>query len=157
MKYRRNSNRFQPDGAALFITLRLHGSSPLASGGKGPAWLDRLGVAECVTETIRDGGGARALYRLAAFVVMPNHVHLLIDPMAPAPRIARFVKGVSARRANALLRRTGRPFWQQESSGRWVRSPEERGNIIRHIEYNPVRANLAPEPQLFRYSSAFTG
>jgi REP-associated tyrosine transposase len=94
------------------------------------------------------------MYDLVAFVVMPNHVHLLIDPKAPVPKITQFVKGVSAIRANELLGRVG-PFWQRESFDRWVRSAKERSNIIRYIEFNPERANLAPEPALFRYSSAF--
>ncbi|MDP8980269.1 MAG: transposase [Acidobacteriota bacterium] len=97
------------------------------------------------------------MYDLAAFVVMPNHVHLLIDPRAMAPKITQFIKGVSARRANELLGRTGQRFWQDESFDRWVRSPKERGNIIRYIEFNPVRAKLVAEAHLFRYSSAFMG
>jgi putative transposase len=171
VEYRRNLPHFQPDSAELFITFRLHGTLPLASGRDGrtfaaadrelertpfgPSWLRQPRVAECVTQTIQDGERVRALYGLVAFVVMPNHVHLLIEPRAPAPKITQFVKGVSAKRANGLLNRTGRPFWQDESFDRWVRSSDERNNIIRYIEFNPVRANLAPEPQLFRFSSAF--
>jgi len=171
VEYRRNLPHFQPDGAELFITFRLYGTLPLASGRDGrafvaadrelertplgPCWLQQPRVAECVTETIRDGERIRALYDLVAFVVMPNHVHLLIEPKAPAPKITQYVKGVSAKRANGLLRRTGQPFWQDESFDRWVRSSKERDNIIRYIEFNPVRASLASEPHLFRYSSAF--
>lgn len=173
LEYRRNLPHFQPEGASLFITFRLHGTLPMAAvrdghtfaaadreldrTPNGPSWLKYPRIAECVTETIRRGAVERALYDLVAFVVMPNHVHLLIDPRAPAPKITQFVKGVSAKQANELLHRTGRTFWQDESFDHWVRSQKERGNIIRYIEYNPVRANLAPEPQLFRYSSAFTG
>lgn len=157
----------------MLITFRLHGTLPLASrrDGRafvtadrelertalGPSWLKQPPVAECVTETIQHGEQARALYQLIAFVVMPNHVHLLIDPKAPAPKIMQFVKGVSAKRANELIHRTGLRFWQDESFDHWVRSSKELGNIIRYIEFNPVRANLALEPQLLRYSSAFTG
>jgi putative transposase len=171
LEYRRNLPHFQPDGAELFITFRLHGTLPITSGRDGrtfaaadralegttfgPSWLKQPRIAECVTQTIQDGERVRALYGLVAFVVMPNHVHLLIEPRAPAPKITQFVKGVSAKRANELLNRTGHPFWQAESFDRWVRSNDERSNIIRYIEFNPVRANLAPEPQLFRYSSAF--
>ena len=123
----------------------------------GPCWLGHPQVAECVTETIRRGEEVRSLYGLVAYVVMPNHVHLLIDPRCPAPKITQFVKGVSAKQANELLRRTGQPFWQDESFDHWVRSAKEKNNIIRYIEFNPVRANLALEPRLFRYSGAFTG
>src|ERR1700681_687777 len=125
MEYRRNLPHFQPDGAALFITFRLHGTLPLASPF-GPSWLEQPRVAACVTETIRDGERVRALYALIAFVVMPNHVHLLIEPGVPAPKITQYVKGVSAKEANALLHRTGQPFWQDESYDRRVRSAEER-------------------------------
>jgi REP element-mobilizing transposase RayT len=135
VEYRRNLPHFQPEGAALFITFRLYGTLPMVSG--------------------RDGERVRNLYELGAFVVMPNHVHLLIEPKTHAPKITQYVKGVSARQANALLCRTGHPFWQDESFDRWVRSSRERSNIIRYIEFNPVRANLVQEPQLFRFSSAF--
>ena len=86
---------------------------------------------------------------------MRNHVYLLIEPKAPPPKITQFLKGVSAIQANALLGRTGHPFWQDESFDRWVRSPKKRNKIIRYIEFNPVRASLATEPQRFRFSSAF--
>jgi putative transposase len=173
VEYRRNLPHFQPEGATLFITFRLHGTLPAPSGRDGrsfaaadrdlerhcfgPTWLKHRPVAECVTATIRSGAQVRALYDLLAFVVMPNHVHILIDPKETASKITQYVKGVSAKRANELLSRTGQRFWQDESFDHWVRSPKERGNIIRYIEFNPVRANLAPEPALFRYSSAFTG
>ena len=172
VEYRRNLPHFQPDGAALFITFRLHGTLPLRSvrDGRafveadrelgnatlGPVWLRQPQVAGCVAGTILDGDRVRALYSLIAFVVMPNHVHLLIEPKAPAPKITQYVKGVSARRANELLQRTGQPFWQDESFDHWVRSQREREKIIRYIEMNPVSANLASEPELFRFSSAFT-
>jgi putative transposase len=122
---------------------------------RGPTWLKQAPVAELVTETILFGAQARELYSLIAFVVMPNHVHLLIHPKVVARKITQFVKGVSAKGANELLGRTGQPFWQDESFDRWVRSNDERGRIIRYIELNPVRAKLVAEPHLFRYSSAF--
>ncbi len=123
----------------------------------GPSWLKQPRIAACVADTIRFGEQARGYYELIAFVVMPNHVHLLISPKVTASKITQFVKGVSAKRANEILGRTGEHFSQDESSDRWVRSNKEMGNIIRYIELNPVRANLAEEPQLFRYSSAFAG
>lgn len=140
----------QKDGAAFVAEDR-----ELERAACGPVWLKVPDVAEHVTDTILEGETIRALYDLIAFVVMPNHVHLLIDPIAAASRITHCLKGVSARRANQCLGRTGLPFWQDESFDRWVRSPEERKNIVRYIEFNPVRANLASSPQGYRYSSAF--
>ena len=126
VEYRRNLPHFQPDGAALFITFRLHGTLPLGSGRDGrafveadralvnatlgPVWLRQPQIARCVTEVILDGDRVRALYSLIAFVVMPNHVHLLIEAKALAPKITQHVKGVSAKRANELLQSTGQSF-----------------------------------------------
>ncbi len=171
VEYRRNLPHIQPDGVALFITFRLYGTLPLKYGcnghdfaaadreldrtTQGPSWLNQPNIAGCVCETLRQGERVRDLYELGAFVVMPNHVHILIEPKVPAPKVTQFIKGVSARRANELLLRRGQPFWQDESFDRWVRSPEERSKIIRYIESNPVRANLASRAELFRYSSAF--
>ena len=173
MEYYRNLPHFHPDGASLFVTFRLHGTLPMATcrngaafatadgelerTTSGPDWLKQPEIAECVTEIIRQGDKVRDLYRLLAFVVMPNHVHMLIEPETTLPQITHYVKGVSARQANGLLGRTGQPFWQDESFDHWVRTKKERSNIIRYIEFNPVRANLAAEPGSYRYSSAFAG
>jgi putative transposase len=61
--------------------------------------------------------------------------------------ITRWLKGRTARAANAILGRTGQPFWQDESFGRWVRSPDELNDLIRYLEGNPVAAGLAAEPE----------
>jgi hypothetical protein len=84
---------------------------------------------------------------------MPNHVHVLITPLAPVPKIMHSLKGYTAREANLLLDRTGLPFWQRESYDHWVRDGEfER--IRRYIELNPVRAGLVGEACLYPWSSA---
>jgi REP element-mobilizing transposase RayT len=87
---------------------------------------------------------------------MPNHVHLLIEPQAQAPKIAQYLKGVSARRSNRLLQRTGQPFWQRGSYDYWVRNSEERDSLIRYIEENPLLAGLVDSIEQWRFSSAFT-
>jgi REP element-mobilizing transposase RayT len=84
---------------------------------------------------------------------MPNHVHVLMTPLALVPKIMHSLKGFTAREANRLLDRTGLPFWQRESYDHWVRDGEfER--IQRYIELNPVRAGLASEVRLYPWSSA---
>jgi len=58
------------------------------------------------------------------------------------------------RQANAILGRTGRPFWQDESFDHWVRGPEELEKIVRYIEENPVAAGLVERAERWRWSSA---
>ena len=105
-------------------------------------------------ELIRKGESALGYFALHAFVVMPNHVHLLITPKLPVPRIMNGLKGATARAANALLRRKGEHFWQDESFDHWVRNSTEFDRIRAYIEFNPVSAGLAAELQDWPWSSA---
>jgi hypothetical protein len=99
-EYRRRLPHFHPDGAHLFVTWRLDGSLPVAppdiiyatpghafaaedralAQGHGCLWLSDTRVARQVAETIRTGESRKQFYELQAWVVMPNHVHLLILP-----------------------------------------------------------------------------
>jgi REP element-mobilizing transposase RayT len=93
-------------------------------------------------------------YTLLAYVLMPNHVHVLIDPFISVARITNGIKGVTARVANLLLGRVGRPFWQAESFDHWVRTPAEGEKIRRYIEDNPVKAGLVDAANAWPWSSA---
>jgi putative transposase len=95
------------------------------------------------------------LYQLRAWVLMSNHVHILIYPEAKLSRITKAVKNFSARQAKTILGRTGQPFWQDESHDHWVRSSEELQRIVRYIEENPVAAGLVERVEQWRWSSAF--
>jgi putative transposase len=121
----------------------------------GPRWLQENGVAQCVADALQFGESQLGLYDLRAWVLMTNHVHILIHPKAPLSRITKAIKNFSARQANALLGRAGQPFWQNESYDHWVRSPDELEKILRYIEENPVAAGLVERVEDWRWSSAF--
>ena len=89
-----------------------------------------------------------------SYVVMPNHVHLLITPLAPLPEVLRRVKGRTSRESNVLLGSTGKPFWQHESYDHWVRGGDEFRRIQAYIENNPVKAGLVRTPEEYPWSSA---
>ena len=93
-------------------------------------------------------------YELHAFVVMANHVHLLVLPRVNPSRFLQSVKGYTAREANRLLGRTGQPFWQAESYDHWVRDDRESDRIRAYIENNPVRAGLVANSEDYPWSSA---
>jgi REP-associated tyrosine transposase len=149
--YRRKLPHWQPQDAALFITWRLFGSMPRQDGGAH--WLDNPNVAQIVSEAIYFGERELKLYDLIAFVVMPNHVHILIYPAAEMRIITKTLKGFTARRANELLGRTGEPFWQVESFDHWVRSDAELQGLIDYVEENPVRAGFAERRDYWAWSS----
>lgn len=97
---------------------------------------------------------ARGHYNLFAYVVMPNHVHVLFQPIVPLARITRGIKGVSARDANATLGRVGKPFWQDEAFDHWIRDGAGFERTLHYIENNPVKAGLAKRPEDWPWSSA---
>ena len=127
--------------------------SELDRGAHGPLWLRDAAIAGYVEETIIRGVEL-GQYQLHAYAVMPNHVHVLLEPNLPLARITSGIKGVSARNANATLGRVGEPFWQDESFDHWVRTEAELQRIRGYIERNPVTAGLAKRPEDWPWSSA---
>ena len=164
-----------PEGRWLFLTWHLHGSLPRAlyppphklSAGQAFVWMDRrLDSAssgplflrqEAIAALVVDSlfrGVELGHYRLGAFVLMANHVHVLLLPRIPPSQLLKSLKGYTAREANRLLNRTGEPFWQRESYDHWVRNEAEWIRIAGYIESNPVKAGLVSHAEEYRWSSA---
>jgi REP element-mobilizing transposase RayT len=117
----------------------------------GPLYLKRPEMAEMVVDAIRYQDGRQ--YDLHAYVVMANHVHLLITPLMGVSTITRSLKRYTGRKGNLMLGLVGRPFWQDESYDRLVRNDTEFKNIARYIEWNPVQAGIVATPEAFPWSS----
>jgi REP element-mobilizing transposase RayT len=163
-----------PQDRWLFLTWSLHGAvrpyhfppPHKASAGEAFVWLDqqldmaRAGpmflrqdaIAKLVVESLHRGAEL-GHYELASFVVMANHVHVLLLPKIPPSRLMKSLKGCTAREANRLLGRTGEPFWQRESYDHWVRDEREWRRIEFYIENNPVKAGLVSGAEEYRWSS----
>ena len=177
--YRRNLPHWIPEEQALFITWRLYGSMPAVLSSKagvrgtisageefrrvdaaldradsGPLWLKDPRIAACVVEKLHKGTSQLHHYQLHAYVVMANHVHVLLTPRIEVRRLMRGLKGATARIANIILDRTGEPFWQDESFDHWVRSEAQFARIRNYIERNPVTAGLVGKPEDWPWSSA---
>jgi REP element-mobilizing transposase RayT len=98
-------------------------------------------IAGMMAAALRFGEGKR--YRLLAWCVMPNHVHVVVR-LFPGQELARVVKGwknFSAYAANHALGRKGR-FWQREYYDRLIRNADELGRAVRYIVENPAKAGL---------------
>jgi len=143
-----------PQDRWLFLTWSLHGAvrpchfppPHKASAGQAFVWLDRqLDMARAGPMFLRQGAIANLVveslhrgaelghYELASFVVMANHVHVLLLPKAPPSRLMKSLKGSTAREANRLLGRTGEPFWQRESREQSSESGIGLARLPRHI------------------------
>jgi len=176
--YARNLPHWHPETKAIFLTFRLYGSLPLDvvkklvrlekeprkqfleaernldSARSGPKWLAEPAVASLVESAVFQGQADLSFYLLEAYVIMPNHVHVLLQPRVPLPRITQGLKGVSAREANAALGRTGKPFWQDESFDHWIRDLAQLERVRAYIERIPLKAGFAKSPEEWRWSSA---
>ncbi len=119
----------------------------------GPLFLREPEIADLVTKALRDGDRKFCRYELHAFVVMANHVHVLVTPHVIATKWLGPLKGFTAHEANRILGRHGM-FWQDESYDHRVRSDAEFGRIRAYIENNAVRAGLVSTAEEFLCSSA---
>ena len=180
--YRRDLPHKFPDGASVFVTWRLEGSLPVPSDAEnlmiqklsareslvrveklldaavvGPVWLTDPRIAELVCGAIEEGQNRFNRYRLHAYVVMSNHVHVLITPHHDMATIMNQLKGVTARRANQLLGMSGERFWQRESFDRWCRDEDHFFKVWNYIRLNPVKVGLAKTPEGYRWGSAYRG
>ncbi len=113
---------------------------------QGNDWLRQSAVADVVRSAMHhyDGTG----YSLHAYCIMPNHVHMLVTALPgnrPFCVIMKSLKGYTARKANALLNRTGQSFWQPESYDHVVRHADEFQRITTYILNNPIKAGLAKD------------
>lgn len=69
---------------------------------------------------------------------------LLATPIVELPKLTKSLKGITAKRANAILGLTGSPFWQEESYDHLVRHQREFDKIHHYIEGNPVKGVRRP-------------
>jgi REP element-mobilizing transposase RayT len=120
----------------------------------GPAYFRQPEVADMIVEAIQFNANTLGHYRLHAFVVMPNHVHLLVTPAMALPKLTKSLKGATAAWAIEMLGLTDSPFWQEESCERVVWYAPEFEEIRNYIEENPVRAGMVREASEYRWSSA---
>ena len=118
----------------------------------GSCALKEPQIAHLIQEALRFFDGKR--YLLAAWCIMPNHVHVIFSPLPPhsVSEILKSWKGYTARRANQLLNRSG-PFWGVESFDHLIRSPEHFEKFLAYMHNNPVKAGLCAKPEDWPYSS----
>jgi REP element-mobilizing transposase RayT len=115
----------------------------------GSCWLSQPMVAQSVENAILHFDGER--YRLLAWCIMPNHVHVVVEPIADHAlgAIIHSWKSFSAKQANGVLRRSG-PFWHRDYFDRFIRDENHLARTVDYVENNPVKAGLASKPQAWR-------
>lgn len=94
-------------------------------------------------------------YRLHAWVVMPNHVHVLFTPNAnfSLSGILHSWKSYTSKEANKMRGRQGQ-FWAEDYVDRFIRDDNHFAIAKTYIEHNPVKAALCARPEDWPFSSA---
>ncbi len=122
--------------------------------GNGSCALRDPRIGKMVEEALFHFDGKR--YRLLAWVLMPNHIHVLVEfePEFPLHRILHGWKSYTAKEANKILEKSG-PFWAKEYFDRFIRDSRHFENAMRYIHENPVRAGLVAKAEDWEFSSAY--
>jgi len=94
-------------------------------------------------------------YRLLAWVIMPNHVHIVIETL-PGHALAEIMHSWKSFTANAINRTLGRqsPLWFREYFDRFVRSEQHLAFVVNYVHNNPVTAGLVARADQWPFSSA---
>ncbi|WP_413991650.1 REP-associated tyrosine transposase [Labrys okinawensis] len=120
--------------------------------GHGEAFLSKEAIGPIIEGSLLHFDAER--YRLHAWCVMPNHVHVLITPIGDhsLSSIIHSWKSFTAKKLNVALGRTGQ-VWFEEYFDRKIRSEKHFEDARYYIEQNPVKAGLCKDASEWRYSS----
>ncbi len=137
--------RLLPHQKALVDEYNLKRIEEYFDRGHGACHLNDPRIAQLVADALRVGDGQR--YRLAAWCIMPNHVHVICR-LLPGYELASVLqnwKSYTARMANRVLHRTG-CLWQREYFDRLIRDGNELERAVQYVVTNPERAGLKGWP-----------
>ena len=122
--------------------------------GHGVCYLRESGLAGLVAGAIAFFEGQR--YELHAWVVMPNHAHVIVWPM-PGHTLSGILhswKSFTSHEINKRLSQKVVPFWQNESYEHLIRDDDELHRCCQYTLMNPVNARLCARAEHWQWSSA---
>ena len=131
--------RFQQDGGLHFITFSCYHRLP---------YLDTPIACELFENALET---VRIRYQLAVlgYVVMPEHVHLLLSE----PARWTLAQAIQALKLSVTTRRSERPFWKARYYDFNIHSTEKTSEKLNYIHRNPVVRGLVTKPEDWLWSS----
>jgi len=131
---------FEIDGVIYFITTRLKREGRFVTERE----------AEIVVNTILDSSTRKEM-TLYAYVMMPNHMHILIKPIiCGISKAMQLVKGRSSRQVNEGN------FWQKGFFDFGILTEEKFREKFNYIHFNPVKCGLVEKAEDYKFSSALS-
>ena len=146
--YRRNLPHWELKGSTYFITLRV-------SEEVGQPFINQE-LANIIVQFLSRDAGKK--YLLQAYVVMPDHLHLILKPIqgCSLAEIMKAIKGGAAYELNKKLGRKGR-FWQIENFDHLIRNAQDLSEKWDYVKDNPVKARLVKLAEDYPFSSFYCG
>ena len=138
---RHGKDALSPEEVVEYHTLFSERMEQLLDAGQGSCLLKDPENAQTVAKALRHFDGQR--YALDEWVVKPNHVHVLMKPLAghAVPEIVQAWKSFTSHAINKRLGRTGM-LWMPEAYDHLVRSERALFAIRRYIRENPAKAGI---------------
>ena len=131
--------RYQQAGGFHFITFSCYHRLPYL----------RTCAARDLFEQSLETMRIRYEFVVCGYVVMPEHVHLLVNE----PKRAILSKAIQALKLSVSVQRKERPFWQARYYDFNVHNESKRVEKLRYMHRNPVKRGLVSEPQQWLWSS----
>ena len=131
--------RYQQTGEFHFLTFSSYRRRPYLSAAGA------MELFENALERVR----LRYFFAVAGYVVMPEHVHLLVNE----PARGLLSRAVQALKLSVSMRSQERPFWQAHYYDFNVSSHAKFVEKLRYIHRNPVHRGLVEKPEDWRWSS----
>jgi len=120
--------------------------------GRGECSLRRSDIAQVMEQALRYYHPRK--YELRAWVLMPNHIHLLMQiGVTPLADVVKDLKRYTTRQANQILKRRG-AFWADDYHDTYMRDSDHALRTRRYIENNSTKAKLVLNPKAWPWSSA---
>jgi len=141
--------RYHESGQSHFVTFSCH--------RRRPKFIDARFYE--LFPICLEGMRRRFTMRIYGYVVMPEHVHLLLSESerGTLAEAMHYLKLSFSKRARTLtefpMRPQNEPFWQKRYYDRNVRSVHEFGVKLRYLHRNPVKRGLVKEPGDWKWSS----
>jgi putative transposase len=131
--------RYQQTGEFHFLTFSCY---------RCQAYFSTAGAMERFEDAL-ERVRRRYLFVVGGYVVMPEHVHLLVNE----PKRALLSKAIQALKLSVSMRSRERPFWQAHYYDFNVPTHQKFVEKLRYIHRNPVRRGLVTNPEDWKWSS----
>jgi len=146
--YRKTCRRYNVAGHAHALTFTCKDKRQL---------LDSEPAKQLFLESLAAARASQG-FHLWAYVIMPEHVHVVLWPQEPEYSISEILRAIKRplsfrARKKGIIADSG--FWLPGGGyDRNLTSPRAVHNEIEYVHYNPVRRGLCTQPEDWRYSSA---